>query len=69
MIGHNLLLDLLHMCNAFCFDLPDRFADFTTRLAALLPQVIDTKAMCTLAPFKARHPRVSRISVALLFSP
>uniref|UniRef100_A0A914X7Y0 Poly(A)-specific ribonuclease RNA-binding domain-containing protein n=1 Tax=Plectus sambesii TaxID=2011161 RepID=A0A914X7Y0_9BILA len=52
-IGHNMLMDLLHTCKAFCFDLPVHYADFLSSLKAHLPTVVDTKSFCALPQLRA----------------
>ncbi|XP_075231184.1 poly(A)-specific ribonuclease PARN-like isoform X2 [Lycorma delicatula] len=51
-IGHNLLLDLLHIVRQFYMPLPDDYSEFKLMLHNLFPKLLDTKFMCSAPPFK-----------------
>jgi hypothetical protein len=51
-IGHNVILDLLHVCKTFGFDLPTKYDTFIEQLSNFLPNILDTKYFAT---FKFFH--------------
>ncbi|XP_008480634.2 poly(A)-specific ribonuclease PARN [Diaphorina citri] len=52
LVGHNMLLDLCHIVNRFCFELPEDYVSFKSALHCIFPQIFDTKLMCSQAPLK-----------------
>ena len=52
-MGHNLLLDLLHMHGQFVGPLPATLGEWTAELHALLPLVLDTKHVASRAALPA----------------
>ncbi|XP_001634577.2 poly(A)-specific ribonuclease PARN [Nematostella vectensis] len=55
-VGHNMLLDLLHIVDQFFCPLPADLDDFKATVQSLLPRVLDTKVMATTQPFKNHLP-------------
>ncbi|XP_022120788.2 poly(A)-specific ribonuclease PARN [Pieris rapae] len=51
-IGHNMLLDLLHTLNHFFQPLPVDYPSFKEFAHCMFPRVLDTKYMSSLPPFK-----------------
>ncbi|XP_045497210.1 poly(A)-specific ribonuclease PARN-like isoform X1 [Colias croceus] len=51
-IGHNMLLDLLHTLNHFFQPLPSDYASFKEFAHCMFPRLLDTKYMSSLPPFK-----------------
>ncbi|XP_067672031.1 poly(A)-specific ribonuclease PARN-like [Haliotis asinina] len=51
-VGHNMLLDLIHVINQFNFPLPEEYDEFKAMLKCCLPRLLDTKLMASTAPFK-----------------
>ncbi|CAH3997884.1 poly(A)-specific ribonuclease PARN-like [Pieris brassicae] len=51
-IGHNMLLDLLHTLNHFFQPLPVDYSSFKEFAHCMFPRVLDTKYMSSLPPFK-----------------
>ncbi|XP_062505633.1 poly(A)-specific ribonuclease PARN-like [Corticium candelabrum] len=57
-VGHNVLLDLLFICDKFICDLPDSYEEFKATVHAALPIVYDTKQLCyEMKQFVARGDR------------
>lgn len=56
MVGHNMLLDLMHVCHSFLGPTftPSSYAEFKRRLADLLPLVFDTKLIAESEQFRDR---------------
>lgn len=52
LIGHNLLLDLLHMINQFIKPLPDTYDEFKALISSSFPFLYDTKFIASSASFK-----------------
>ena len=55
-IGHNMLLDLLHMIKLFVAPLPNDLAGFKALVKAVLPRLIDTKVMSSTEPIQGLFP-------------
>ncbi|XP_063824750.1 poly(A)-specific ribonuclease PARN-like [Ostrinia nubilalis] len=53
-IGHNMLLDVLHTLNHFFQPLPDDYDSFKEFTHCMFPSLLDTKYMSSLPPFKDR---------------
>ncbi|CAH0719594.1 unnamed protein product, partial [Brenthis ino] len=51
-IGHNMLLDLLHTLTHFFQPLPSDYASFKEFAHCMFPRLLDTKYMSSLPPFK-----------------
>ncbi|CAF4900755.1 unnamed protein product [Pieris macdunnoughi] len=51
-IGHNMLLDLLHTLNHFFQPLPVDYPSFKEFAHCMFPRILDTKYMSSLPPFK-----------------
>ncbi|KAI9479772.1 hypothetical protein LPJ78_003393 [Coemansia sp. RSA 989] len=55
-VGHNMLLDVLHAYSKFVAQLPPTFAEFERAVAGFLPALIDTKFIIESTPgIKARY--------------
>ncbi|CAE1324447.1 PARN [Acanthosepion pharaonis] len=52
LIGHNMLLDLIHILHQFHAPLPTEYEDFKSYLHAFFPKLIDTKLMANINPFR-----------------
>lgn len=52
LIGHNMLLDLIHILHQFHAPLPPEYEDFKCYLHAFFPNLIDTKLMANINPFR-----------------
>ena len=55
-VGHNMLLDLLHMIRLFVAPLPNDLAGFKALVKCALPRLIDTKVMSSTAPIQGLFP-------------
>ncbi|XKL67209.1 hypothetical protein PGB90_010629 [Kerria lacca] len=55
-VGHNMLLDICHIVNRFCWPLPDSYWEFKEMVHQIFPRVIDTKYMCSAYPFRDLIP-------------
>ncbi|GAB6021420.1 Poly(A)-specific ribonuclease pnldc1 [Chamberlinius hualienensis] len=53
-VGHNMLLDVLHVIDKFCCRLPADYEDFKAISKCVFPRLIDTKLMASTFPFKER---------------
>ncbi|XP_005103432.1 poly(A)-specific ribonuclease PARN [Aplysia californica] len=51
-VGHNMLLDVIHSVNQFHCHLPEEFDDFKTVVKTVFPRLLDTKLMASTHPFK-----------------
>ncbi|XP_026332980.1 poly(A)-specific ribonuclease PARN-like [Hyposmocoma kahamanoa] len=51
-VGHNMLLDVLHTLNHFFHPLPADYASFKEFAHCMFPRLLDTKYMSSLPPFK-----------------
>lgn len=51
-VGHNMLLDLLHMVHQFVCPLPETYEEFKSVLTAVFPCLVDTKVMASTQPFR-----------------
>ena len=56
-LGHNMLLDLLHTIRLFIAPLPDNLDSFKALVKGVLPRLIDTKVMASTEPLKGHFPR------------
>ena len=55
-VGHNMILDLLHLVNRFWCPLPESYADFKGLVGTVCPRIIDTKVMASNQPFREYFP-------------
>lgn len=55
-VGHNMLLDICHIVNRFCWPLPADYWEFKEMVHQLFPRLIDTKYMCSAYPFRDLIP-------------
>ncbi|XP_053274302.1 poly(A)-specific ribonuclease PARN [Pleuronectes platessa] len=51
-VGHNMLLDVMHTINQFYCPLPEDLQDFKEVTMCVFPRLMDTKLMATTQPFK-----------------
>ncbi|XP_075035890.1 poly(A)-specific ribonuclease PARN isoform X2 [Mixophyes fleayi] len=51
-VGHNMLLDVMHTIHQFFCQLPDELNEFKEVTTCVFPRVLDTKLMATTQPFK-----------------
>ncbi|NXY74750.1 PARN ribonuclease, partial [Glareola pratincola] len=51
-IGHNMLLDVMHTIHQFCYPLPDDLSEFKEVTSCVFPRLLDTKLMASTQPFK-----------------
>ncbi|XP_063284911.1 poly(A)-specific ribonuclease PARN isoform X2 [Pelobates fuscus] len=51
-VGHNMLLDIMHTIHQFFCLLPDELNEFKEVTTCVFPRVLDTKLMATTNPFK-----------------
>ncbi|KAM3964339.1 poly(A)-specific ribonuclease [Aphomia sociella] len=51
-VGHNMILDVLHTLNHFFQPLPEDYSSFKEFAHCMLPRLLDTKYMSSLPPFK-----------------
>jgi poly(A)-specific ribonuclease len=51
-VGHNMILDLLHTVEHFVMELPEKYEEFKCLLPCIFPRILDTKYMASSDPFK-----------------
>jgi poly(A)-specific ribonuclease len=70
-VGHNMILDVLHLVHRFWSPLPPLYADFKGLIGSVCPRVIDTKVMASHMPFKEHFPStgLSDVHKGLLAQP
>ncbi|XP_053712564.1 poly(A)-specific ribonuclease PARN [Synchiropus splendidus] len=51
-VGHNMLLDVMHTIHQFCCPLPEDLQDFKEVTMCIFPRLLDTKLMASTQPFK-----------------
>ena len=56
LLGHNMLLDLLHMIRLFVAPLPNDLDGFKSLIKGVLPRLIDTKVMASTEPLHSHFP-------------
>ena len=56
LLGHNMLLDLLHMIRLFISPLPNDLDGFKSLIKGVLPRLIDTKVMASTEPLHGHFP-------------
>uniref|UniRef100_A0A4W4H331 Poly(A)-specific ribonuclease PARN n=1 Tax=Electrophorus electricus TaxID=8005 RepID=A0A4W4H331_ELEEL len=52
-VGHNMLLDVMHTIHQFYCSLPEELDDFKEVTMCVFPRLLDTKLMASTQPFKA----------------
>ncbi|XP_022101867.1 poly(A)-specific ribonuclease PARN-like [Acanthaster planci] len=55
-IGHNMMLDVMHAIQHFSFSLPENLSEFKELVGCVFPKLIDTKVMAGTQPFKEHIP-------------
>lgn len=55
-VGHNMMLDLIHIIDQFFCPLPYDLEAFKSTVQAIFPRIIDTKLMASTQPFKDLIP-------------
>lgn len=55
-VGHNMMLDLIHVIEQFLCPLPHDLETFKSTVQAIFPRIIDTKLMASTHPFKDLIP-------------
>ncbi|OWF39732.1 Poly(A)-specific ribonuclease PARN [Mizuhopecten yessoensis] len=53
-VGHNMMLDLIHTLHQFFYPLPESYAEFKDMSLSAFPKLLDTKLMASTSPFKER---------------
>ncbi|XP_063446244.1 poly(A)-specific ribonuclease PARN-like isoform X1 [Mytilus trossulus] len=56
LLGHNMLLDIIHILHQFYYPLPDSYEDFKAMTHCAFPRIVDTKLMGSMNPFKEKIP-------------
>ena len=56
LVGHNVLLDLMHSINQFICPLPEELEEFEATVHAIFPRIVDTKVMASSQPFRSQIP-------------
>lgn len=51
-VGHNMLLDVMHTIHQFCGPVPEDLDDFKDVTMSVFPRLLDTKLMASTQPFK-----------------
>uniref|UniRef100_A0A2D4H544 Uncharacterized protein n=2 Tax=Micrurus corallinus TaxID=54390 RepID=A0A2D4H544_MICCO len=54
-VGHNMLLDVMHTIHQFYCSLPEDFREFKELATCVFPRLLDTKLMASTQPFKVGH--------------
>ncbi|KAL8623603.1 hypothetical protein ACOMHN_037690 [Nucella lapillus] len=55
-VGHNMMLDVMHLLNHFCFPLPQELEEFKAMVRSSLPRLFDTKHIASTHPFRDLIP-------------
>ncbi|KFQ17116.1 Poly(A)-specific ribonuclease PARN-like domain-containing protein 1, partial [Merops nubicus] len=61
LVGHNMLMDLMHLHDKFYKPLPESYQEFKRNIHNLFPVVIDTKTVTRSIWKKCQFPRVSNL--------
>ncbi|NWZ44915.1 PNDC1 ribonuclease, partial [Brachypodius atriceps] len=61
LVGHNMLLDLMHLHDKFYRPLPESYEEFKRNIHNLFPVIIDTKTVTKYVQKKCLFPRVSSL--------
>ena len=51
-VGHNMLLDILHLHHTFFHPVPENYEDFKISTTSIFPKLCDTKVLASTKPFK-----------------
>jgi len=51
-VGHNMILDILHLHHSFFAPVPEDYQEFKKSMTAIFPRMCDTKVLATTKPFK-----------------
>ncbi|NXQ33214.1 PNDC1 ribonuclease, partial [Alaudala cheleensis] len=62
LVGHNMLMDLMHLHDKFYRPLPESYEEFKRNIHNLFPVIIDTKTVTKSVQKKCLFPRVSSLS-------
>ncbi|XP_069839818.1 poly(A)-specific ribonuclease PARN [Dendropsophus ebraccatus] len=70
-VGHNMMLDVMHTINQFYCQLPDDMEEFKRLTNCVFARVLDTKLMASTQPFKAiiSHTVLSELEKRLQMAP
>ncbi|XP_066432295.1 poly(A)-specific ribonuclease PARN [Eleutherodactylus coqui] len=70
-VGHNMMLDVMHTINQFYCGLPDDMEEFKKLTSCVFPRVLDTKLMASTQPFKAiiSHTVLAELEKRLQMAP
>ncbi|KAM3916669.1 poly(A)-specific ribonuclease PARN [Leptodactylus fuscus] len=70
-IGHNMMLDVMHTINQFYCQLPEDMEEFKRLTNCVFPRVLDTKLMASTQPFKAiiSHTVLAELEKRLQMAP
>eukprot|EP00057_Strongylocentrotus_purpuratus_P028162 XP_011682636.1 PREDICTED: poly(A)-specific ribonuclease PARN [Strongylocentrotus purpuratus] len=55
-VGHNMMLDVIHMMHQFTGPLPDTLLEFKSMVGCVFSRLLDTKVMANTQPFKELFP-------------
>ncbi|XP_014664597.1 PREDICTED: poly(A)-specific ribonuclease PARN-like isoform X2 [Priapulus caudatus] len=55
-VGHNMMLDLMHVLHQFASPLPEDYEEFKSLAHCVFPRICDTKLMSSTNPFKVNIP-------------
>nr|XP_054763474.1 poly(A)-specific ribonuclease PARN-like [Lytechinus pictus] len=55
-VGHNMMLDVIHMMHQFTGPLPDTLVEFKSMVGCVFSRLLDTKVMANTQPFKELFP-------------
>ncbi|NXA82418.1 PNDC1 ribonuclease, partial [Thryothorus ludovicianus] len=61
LVGHNMLMDLMHLHDKFYRPLPESYEEFKRNIHSLFPVIIDTKTVTKSVQKKCQFPRVSSL--------
>ncbi|XP_032911808.1 poly(A)-specific ribonuclease PNLDC1 isoform X2 [Catharus ustulatus] len=62
LVGHNMLMDLMHLHDKFYRPLPESYEEFKKNIHNLFPVIIDTKTVTKSVQKKCLFPRVSSLA-------
>ncbi|XP_060064209.1 poly(A)-specific ribonuclease PARN-like isoform X2 [Ylistrum balloti] len=70
-VGHNMMLDLIHILHQFFYPLPESYEEFKDMSMSAFPKLLDTKLMASTSPFKDRimNTGLSDLQKILEFKP
>ena len=55
-VGHNMLMDILHIHNTFFGPVSESYENFKASINSIFPKICDTKVLATTKPFKTHIP-------------